>query len=313
MTSLINENPIKLYGTYLMVTNEYDDMFWRQAVHSMNVIDMKVIIIQTEQFLYEDGSVGIVKPSYIKAVLDEAANFGMSVFIGLALPQYGNGNPSYAQDIDFMTELVEQSKESVDRVYAEFGLCAAFVGFSLPFESWTPATSGELGHFDKYFSEVSQYCKDQADKEIAISPFVSGGATDPGLTETIYRQLLSDSAITTVILQDGVGTLGIEPHNFNEKPIPYFEAMKRVCDDTGKNLWINIEAFNTDNTPTSFDRMKQQIQVAAVVSSNLVTYEFGRHWMGDGLFGQLAQVLYDSYQQWHTTFFNYLPLIIKGS
>jgi hypothetical protein len=268
-------------GAFLADLNEHGARYWRGALRRMRQLGMDVAIIQTEAYLQAvagSWALDAVKPALIEAVLDEAATNGLSVFVGLALPDEGNGDPQAAQDAEFVATLIEKSLESATRVHERYGTRPAFAGFYLPVETWTPGPGAELGLYRDYLEQVSARCRSlAAAKQVAISPFVSDLATDPKLTETTYTSILRSAAIDVVMLQDGVGVRDVAVADLATRVKPYLEAMKAATEAAGRQLWINAESFAGD-APAPPARFRAQVELARSVTPNVVTFEYACYW-----------------------------------
>ena len=217
--------------------------------------------------------------------------------MGLVLPEYGNGSLSHAQDQTFVDNLIAQSEISADRVDSTFGGHQAFGGFYLPFEPWTPGPEG-LGYLDQYVSSVSSYCNGLTDKGISLSPFISDLASDPSLTESTYTDILTQSELTVLVLQDGVGARGVDPSEFDTRVTPYMAAVKNACQTAGVEMWANVESFTSSFAPAPFDRFLAQIETAGEITSNIITFEYSHYWMREGPGGEEAEELHDDYENW---------------
>jgi hypothetical protein len=272
-------------GAFLADLNEHDASFWRGAVRNMHRHGMDVVIIQTEAYLEASAgtwALDAVAQPLIEAVLDEAGKHAMRVFVGLALPDVGNGDPQAAQDAAFVALCIDKSTQSATRVRDRYGAAQAFAGFYLPIETWTPGPGGELGLYTDYLDRVSAHCRSLAPtKQVAISPFISDVATDPKLTETTYARILSTSAIDVVILQDGVGVRDIAVADFATRVRPYLVAMRAAAEAAHREMWVNAESFAGD-APAPFERFQAQVELARAITPSVVTCEYTSYWASAG-------------------------------
>jgi hypothetical protein len=268
-------------GAFLADLNEHAARYWRNAVRNLHRLGGDVAIIQTEAYLQAAAgtwALDAVKPPLIEAVLDAAGGNGLSIFVGLALPDEGNGDPQAARDAGFVSTLIEKSLESGTRVHERYGAWPAFAGFYLPVETWTPGPGAELGLFRDYLERVSGHCRRLAPtKEIAISPFISDLAAEPELTATTYTSLLSTAAIDVVMLQDGVGVREVAIAELEIRVKPYLEAMQAATDAAQRQLWINAESFAGD-APAPRERFRAQVELAHSVTPDVVTFEYASYW-----------------------------------
>jgi hypothetical protein len=285
-----------LRGAFLQVLNTPGPAFWGSAVDSMAALGMDTAIVQTEAYFNQNNTLNAVDLVQLLAVLDAAANHGMRVWIGLVLPEHGNGNVSAAADPGFISNLVAQSQASADRVYANFGSHPAFAGWYLPVESWTPGAGG-IGLLGDYIEQVSAYCRSVADRDIVISPFISDLASDPALTTTTYSAVLGASDVTVVAMQDGVGARSVPIADFGTRVTPYLQAMAQACAATGVAMWVNAESF-AGSAPAPWARFLAQLEAAHSVTPHVVTFEYAHFWMGTGPAGPAGQKLHDDYEAW---------------
>lgn len=268
-------------GAFLADLNEHGVAYWRSAVRNMHRVGMDVVIIQTEGYLEAAAgswAFAAVKRALIAAVLAEAEEHAMRVFVGLALPDAGNGDPQAARDASFVSTVVAKSLESASRVHERHAASPAFAGFYLPLETWTPGPGAELGLFRGYLERVSAHCRSLAPtRQVVISPFISDLATDPALTETIYTSILNASPIDMVMLQDGVGVREVAIDAFETRVRPYLLAMKAATDAAHRQMWVNAESFAGDG-PAPLERFLAQVELARSVTPSVVTFEYGSFW-----------------------------------
>lgn len=271
--------PVK--GAFLQIPNPdagHEGTAWKEAIEDMHRLHMELVIIQTEAYLEPDDLRNEVGREYISAALEQAEALNMKVWIGLIYPKGCVGEPSCVRDEARIDRVIKYSKASADLIYSEWGGSSSFDGFYLASEGWTPWQHGELGYLDKYFIEVSQYCRSKGEGlQIATSPFINKqSAQQAVITEEVYKSFLKKTDLTAILLQDGVGA-----HNVPFDVVPaYMHAMKNACADAGIELWANIEAFADDTTAAGFERVQKQIAAAHTATDNLVTFEFCKYWTG---------------------------------
>ncbi len=268
-----------LRGAFLSDLNGRTARYWRGALRHMHRLGMDVAIIQCEAYL--DSRQGWardpVRRPLIAAVLDEAAEHGMAVFVGLALPEAGNGDPEAARDQAFVTGAIDASLISARHVHEPFAAAPGFAGFYLPIETWTPGPGAELAHFQDYLEQVSAFCRTLAPaKKVAISPFISDLAQDPRLTEATYGRLLRSAAVDVVMLQDGVGVRDVAVSELAARVRPYLVAMKAATEAAGREMWVNAESFAKD-APAPPERFRAQVELARSVTPHVVTFDYGSY------------------------------------
>ena len=140
-----------------------------------------------------------------------------------------------------------RARERIQLVHQRYGHHPSFKGFYVPYETYVMwGAQRELTR--TLYREVAGACKAVAPtKPVLISPFfilddqhVLGNfrwATPAEYTE-FWSEVLRDSAIDIVALQDRGEHLS---YSTDEECAPFFAAMKRACNATGKRLWANVE------------------------------------------------------------------------
>jgi len=297
-----------LKGAFLQVTNDHSAGEWKAAVKEMHALHMKLVIIQTESYLKLGGTTrNEVLDTNILAVLDAAAKANMKVWIGLVLPECGNGSETMADDDAFVRYVITASEKSIARIATAFANHAAFDGWYLPLELWTPGPKG-LGKLPTYVDEVSALCKAAKGKTIAISPFISRLAGTPAATTSAFAGILKQSDVSVVMVQDGVGARNVLPQDFPAKVTPYVAAMKAAVDEARTvrpdiKFWINAESFQTldpetvleKHVPAPLGRFPKQLELAG---PDVVTYEYYNYLSPNGPGKDAAKNLLDEYKAW---------------
>ncbi len=288
-----------LRGAFLLVLNSEPASFYEGAVDEMAELGMDQLIVQTESYLTQPSfGRNAVDRALLRAVLDRAAQDGLAVSLGLALPEWGNGDVSAAVDADFVDGVIAASKSSLDTLLSEFADESAWTGCYLPLELWTPGSDGQLGELLRYVSEVSQYVRQKRACVVSISPFISDLASDDGvLTESAYAPLFAEGAVDVVFLQDGVGARGQSSEQIAGN-MPYYAAMQRAC-ASHCVVWANVESFEPDfTTPAAWSRFQVQIETLRDLVPDQVTYEYSHYFMASGPGGSAAAALHDAYSTW---------------
>jgi hypothetical protein len=88
---------------------------------------MDIAIVQTESYLEQpDFARNAVDRDLLRAVLDQAQSSAIRVHVGLALPEWGNGDETVARDATFVDGAIAASKTSLDILLADFAGHAAW-------------------------------------------------------------------------------------------------------------------------------------------------------------------------------------------
>mgnify|MGYP000772991221 FL=1 len=251
------------------------DSNWRELVHSMNKLDMNIVVIQ-ESFRNEEyvGKYNIEQEGYqgkafysselypgrmpitakdpIENILTQADQDSMYVFLGVGM---------YAW-FDYTEGSLKWHKKVAKELWEKYHHHPSFYGFYVSEEgvgsldSWEtdPAKKllrqQEVVHF---FAEFKQYCSEFApDKPIMFAPNAWG------ITEACdkYPILLKNVDI-------------ICPFAFARMPkndLAGAEAVKlfqKWCDEAGSHLWLDLEVFNFDENyslcPKTIENIKQDM------------------------------------------------------
>ena len=251
------------------------DSNWRELVHSMNKLDMNIVVIQ-ESFRNEEyvgkhnieqegyqgkafysselypGRMPITAKDPIENILTQADQDSMYIFLGVGM---------YAW-FDYTEGSLKWHKKVAKELWEKYHHHPSFYGFYVSEEgvgsldSWEtdPAKKllrqQEVVHF---FAEFKQYCSEFApDKPIMFAPNAWG------ITEACdkYPILLKNVDI-------------ICPFAFARMPkndLAGAEAVKlfqKWCDEAGSHLWLDLEVFNFDENyslcPKTIENIKQDM------------------------------------------------------
>lgn len=269
------------------------DATWKGVVSEMKSLGrdtthgiehgMDTIIIQYMSYLAKLPK----SMSIASMILDHAKENGMKVFLGL----YQNPAVEAGSLISISGGELERSKRESLKVAGDLKTAFehyedTFCGWHIPLESWMsnydPATTADL---HKYYKELTAGLKSILPKKVLISPFINGEnpgdntnfkRTDPDKAGTKYTEILRDTGIDFLALQDGVG------HDYISVSHPdlpeYFAEMCDACKENNVELWANVESFDwikeaKQGTATDIGRFTLQLEVAQR-ASRIVTFDF---------------------------------------
>jgi len=286
-----------LSGAFVLVTNDRSATFYRTALAEMADLQMHDVIVQTESFLQApDFSRNAVDRALLGALLDQASALGLQVHLGLALPEWGNGDVAAADDPAFIDGVIEASEQSFDGLLAEFGQQPAWTGVYLPLELWTPGSADGLGQLPRYVAQVTAHVKQARALSVAMSPFISTlGDGDGAATEAAYAAIFDNAAVDIVALQDGVGARSVPVSQLGDN-LPYYQAMLRACEGRCE-VWANVESFDGEG-PAQWERFLAQMQTLATLVPAQLTYEYTHYLMPSGSGGADAAALHADYAAW---------------
>jgi formylglycine-generating enzyme required for sulfatase activity len=154
----------------------------------------------------------------------------------------------------------------------------SFAGWYLPYESWTANYQpAEVQRLRSFFQAVHASCQAIAgDLPLAISPFISSSRPPPCQVEQLYGQILDQSGIDILFLQDSVGAQEWET-NILQRVAPYFQAFQNACKATGVRFWANLESFRATGStfaPCDVVRLRKQFEATAPFVEGFVTFDF---------------------------------------
>ena len=251
------------------------DSNWRELVHSMNKLDMNIVVIQ-ESFRNEEyvgkhnieqegyqgkafysselypGRMPITAKDPIENILTQADQDSMYVFLGVGM---------YAW-FDYTEGSLKWHKKVAKELWEKYHHHPSFYGFYVSEEgvgsldSWETDPAKKLLRQQEvvyFFAEFKQYCSEFApDKPIMFAPNAWG------ITEACdkYPILLKNVDI-------------ICPFAFARMPkndLAGAEAVKlfqKWCDEAGSHLWLDLEVFNFDENyslcPKTIENIKQDM------------------------------------------------------
>jgi len=278
---------LRLDGTFIQYQPWMMDMdaaAWTRELDAMREAKLRVIVLQYhrngDQRYFFDESAG---SDGTDIILDYADKHHMDVFMGLYTDQAW-----WKQCLQkaYLDATSATSMKLAERLWRRYGHHRSFVGWYLPSETWDRSYSDDqVVRFRDFFRRLSDHCRAQspaAPKPVAISPFFEA-RIPPEQVEKTYTDLLTESGIDIVMLQDGIGARqwGDEVAS---KIVPYFRAFRNACLSAGVELWSNLECFQilgdqSNSPPGKFipahvERIARQMVAAAPFVQRFVTFDF---------------------------------------
>ncbi len=285
---------VRLNGSFVQYHDEmqgWSAATWGAVLEQMKSLKMDTVVIQMLVRENQDGSLhSFIKPSgepdATEAILNWADTNDFKVFLGLYLSTWNHdmtGSTFLAETQNRMADVAQQAWER----YLSGGRHRSFTGWYLPYEPWTAAYSpAEISRLRSFFQGVEAACRLlSGDKPLAISPFISSVRPPPCDVERIYTELLNQSGIGIVMLQDSVGAQQWESYVVRQVS-PYAQAMQRACATTGVQFWANLESFKIEGAsylPGNAARLRQQFDATAPFAERFVTFDFV-HYMNPVVF-----------------------------
>lgn len=277
--------PLRLSGSFIQYWGEmmtWSPDTWRAVLDRMKQARMNTVIIQMLVIENNDGSLHSFigpsgQPDATETILDYADTNNFRVFLGLYLPNWNHDMTGSSFLLETQSRMATVAQQAWDR-YLAGRRHASFAGWYLPYESWTANYQpAEVDRLRSFFQSIHASCQAvSGDMPLAISPFISASRPSPCRVETLYRQLLDQSGIDIVLLQDSVGAQQWET-DIPQRAGPYFQAFQNACQSTGVKLWANLESFRiTDSVfgPCDATRLRKQFDAAGLYVEDFVTFDF---------------------------------------
>lgn len=287
-------------GTFLQLdggNSAWSREEWEREFASMQRLGMNILIVQwaatPARVYYPSATMPGYQPSPspLDTIIELAEKYGFSVYLG----PYMNDAwwSQYMRE-----EFIQQELATTEKVAAElvglYGDSPAFAGWYLPYEVnatplFTPAgrrrAAGMLRQAAGIFEKLTP------GRPVTVSPFFDRWLP-VGMFESWWKEVLNESGVDVVFLQDGVGTgRKISP----ELAGRYFEAMRRATAAAGVKLWSDLEIFVEGAwTPAPWDRIAAQLQAEAPHVEGFVVFEYN-HYMSP-VRGGAAVELYAAYE-----------------
>jgi hypothetical protein len=254
---------------------------WRQLFQEMKEMEIDTVIYQASAWAevrecsYRSSIFADFRTwNSFDPLLEAVAKEGITFFMG------GLGN-LYAFDYNATSETLSHDAELQLACYDELLELyrGGFHGFYMSPETGFPGQRQPEREklLNRYYREVCLGVKYRTpDIPILISP---GTYYQEGMDEDIHGflfHLFEGCAIDIVCPQDSIGTFS----NRLPQLKPSFAIWKRVCNDIGARLWVNVESFERDRIGTSqdfvaadFERLAVQLSHAARVGEKIVSWE----------------------------------------
>jgi hypothetical protein len=255
--------------------NDWDERlaFLRQL--GMDTLIVQFSVIEGVAFYRSRRSPNAVSDGDPTAVLLTAADgAGFGVHLGLASDEQHWWKIPYqpAELPDYVARESERNNAISRELVELYGEHRSLAGIYLSHEihlgdEWSGDNMPYLvGLFNAMSDEAKRLAPRQA---VSTAPFFSLRGTIEEY-EGRWREFLSQTRLDILMLQDGVGC---KRHITVDNMVPYYEALARVCRDTGVDLWSDLELFDlNDPAAATPDRIAAQLVRAAPYVSKIVAY-----------------------------------------
>lgn len=110
---------------------------------------------------------------------------------------------------------------------------------------------------------------------------------------SFWNPAISESKVDVFLLIDGIGT-ALSDFKHSEDCQKWLAG---ECRRFGKDLWVEIEAFDTRYNACDLDRFKKQIAIAFPYADRLLTFDIPHYFAPNGV-APKAKELYNDYKKW---------------
>jgi formylglycine-generating enzyme required for sulfatase activity len=255
---------------------------WQAVLDQMKAVKMNTVIVQMLVQENNDGTLySFIGPSghpdATETILNYADTNGFRVFLGLYMPNWNHDMIGSNFLFETQSRMAVVAQQAWDR-YLSDNRHSSFAGWYLPYEPWTANYQpAEVVRLRSFFQVIHASCQAiSGDVPLMISPFISSYRPSPCRVEQLYRQLLDQSGIDILLLQDSVGAQHWET-NILQRVAPYCQAFQDACNSTGVKFWANLESFRISNNvyrPCDALRLKKQFDAAGPFVEDFVTFDF---------------------------------------
>lgn len=303
--SLKQMNKPILNGSFVQpeLLDSWSDDEWEKEFEIMQNLGMDHLILQ---WTADSKARTAVYPTKIKEFEQETDSdviakllamgqkFNISIFLGLQLHEDWFEN--YVNDLEWLDEQSEISRELIVEIEALYGDTRAFKGWYLPFEvdNWNFPTKKEwLRLADFYNKTIHELEKVSVEKRVMISPFFNtAGGLDVAGWQEMWTTILQRSEIDIIALQDGMGV----NHAKREELPTWFDATHTAIRESGKHteLWADTETFTSENSPMMIADMVGNMKVVQKYVDQYTSFSFN-HYLSPQLESKEASKAYEDY------------------
>ncbi|HNV00092.1 MAG TPA: DUF4434 domain-containing protein [Verrucomicrobiota bacterium] len=277
--------PLRLAGSFVQYQSELQTWApetWHAVLDRMRDLRLNTIIIQMLERENHDGTThSFIGSSGLRdateIILDYADAHDFEVYLGLYLPNWNHDMTGG----EFLAQTQGRMASTAQRAWARYqaGLPhRSFAGWYIPYEPWTADYQpAEVARLKSFFRGIAAACAViSGDAPLAISPFISNQRPSPCRVEKVYRELLDQTGIGLLLLQDSVGAQQWET-DIVQRVAPYAQAFKNACDAAGVRFWANLESFRISDgvyMPCDALRLRRQFDATAPYVERFVTFDF---------------------------------------
>jgi hypothetical protein len=274
---------------------------WEKELESFKKAGFKTLVIQwlkLDSIRFFPSNTPTIDP--IAIILSFADKNNMKVFLGLNFDSdWWNGSTDSVYLKGKHTKLIEFTEV----VWNKYKNYASFQGWYIPYELGDKDYDyKEIQNIREFLRSVSREIKRLSfgKKKVAVSVFYTHRLT-PEQIKFVFYQLFKDTRVDILIAQDGVGAQNWDT-TVSKSTLPYLKAFQDVSHRTSTKFWIAVESFTDKKdtktrSPTFYQRLKQQIAVAAQLTDTVITFDVF-HYMSPSR-GEPQTQLYSDYLKCH--------------
>lgn len=289
----------RIEGTFVQYQDwmmQMDEAAWRRELDAMRGAGIDLVIVQwleheNKRFIPADSAA--CDPT--RVILEYADEHGMRVFLGLATIDRWHERITYPNYLERAGTL---SMRLAGQAWARYGRHPSLAGWYIPQElRYYDFKTEHVAALRGFLRRQSDHCRAlSGGKPVAVSPCLAQSTTAEAFRK-LFGDMLAGSGIDIVILQDGVGANRWEKH-MDTKVVPYFRALREICDEEEIELWSDIEVFRHRTTgrgrePAPIERVLAQIDAEYPFVSSFVMFDFF-HYMSPWR-GEEQKRLYEDY------------------
>jgi uncharacterized protein DUF4434 len=306
--------PARLHGTFIQLLRAnaaWDEATWRDVFSSFRRLGLTDIVVQWtvhgDLAFYPSEVVASVERPPLETILALADELGLGVLIGLAAdPAYWDmirGDPervaTYLHQLHARSRTV--ARELAPRVTRHPSFRGWYITEEIEDGGWR-GVDREQALFE-YLRHLAGDLRGLTPRvALAVSGF-SNARTDPRAFGEFWGRLLTAAPLDIILFQDGIGAGKL---TLEDLPI-YLQALRRAVSERGRELRVVVETFREITTrpfrtePASFQRLRRQLEVAAIYSSPTGITAFSVPDYMTPLAGVAATELFNAYVQWLAT------------
>jgi hypothetical protein len=290
----------RIEGTFVQYQDwmmSMDAAAWRRELDAMREAGIDLVIVQwleheNKRFVPADSAA--CDPT--RAILEYADEHGMRVFVGLATIDRWHERITYP---DYLERAATLSMRLAGQAWTRYGRHPSFAGWYVPQElRYYDFKDEHVAALRGFLRRQSDHCRAlSGGKPVAVSSCLAQ-STSPEAFRRVFAPVLSGSGVDIVILQDGVGANRWEKQ-MAAKVVPYFGAMREICEEEDIALWSDIEIFRHRTTgrgrePAPIERVLAQIDAESPFVESFVMFDFF-HYMSPAR-GEEQKKLYEDYR-----------------